>query len=277
MAMSTFLRAAALNHTFRTATLDKPDFLYAGLLLTDPTPANSGTEVSTSGTGYARQPIAVEDASWSAPDDAAGYMATHNLIAIDWDPPSALWGTPAHWGLFDQVSGGNLWFYGAIQGTLREIDVTADPVSFAPESLNVSMGQAASDYLETAFLNHCLRTNTFTKPATIYAALHNVDPTDVGNIGEFTGTAYARVPISVANAAWAAPIAQGDAQMISNAGVLQFPTPGSDWGTYNYMSFNDAASGGNELLSAPMEIARIVSAFDNPPTWLPGAIKIFWS
>jgi hypothetical protein len=275
--MSTYLRRAVLNHTFRTDTLAKPDFLYASLLTTDPTAGDVGTEISTVDTGYARQPIAIEDASFAAPDDTGGYMSTYNLLPVEWDAPSGLWGTPSHWGLYDQVSAGNLWFYGSIQGTLRLVDLDTDPVSFAVGSLNISMGQAASDYLETAILNHCLRTATFSKPANLYAALHDLDPTDVGNIGELTGTGYARVPIAVANLSWSAPVTVGDSEMIANALVVQFPTPGADWGTYNYMSFNDAASLGNELLSAPMEVARAVAAFDNPPTWLPGNIQIYWS
>lgn len=277
MPMSTALRRAGLNHTFRTDTLDKLEFVYASLFLNDPTAAGTGSEVDTVDTGYARQPIAVADPSWSAPADAAGYMAVHNLIPVEFDAPSGLWGTPTHWGLHNQVSGGDLWYYGQIDGTLRLIDLDTDPVSFAASSLNVSFGQAASNYLETKWLNHTLRTDAFVKLANIYLALHNVDPTDVGNIGEFTGAAYSRVPAAVANAAWSAPTTDGDSEMISNLGVLQFPTPGANWGTYNYMSGNDAASAGNELFSEIMEVARVVNAFDNPPTWLPGNLKIFWS
>lgn len=277
MALSTFLRQAALNHVFRTDELDKPDFLYAALYTSDPTPANSGTEVESVDTGYARQAIAVEDASWSAPADAAGYMATHNLIAIEWDDPTDDWGTPSHWGLLDAVTDGELWFHGPILGTLRSVSDGDDPVSLAAESVTISLGQAASDYLETAFLNHCLRTATLTKPANIYASLHAEDPTDAGGVGEFTGTGYARVAIAVADASWTAPAAFGDAQKITNLGLIQFPSPGSEWGTYAYMGFSDAASAGNLLVKAPMVIPRLVGASDNPPTWLSGNISVQWS
>jgi hypothetical protein len=277
MPMTTYLRRAGLNHLFRTATLAKATFVYAGLFLNDPTAAGSGTEVSTIGTGYAREPIAVADASWSAPADLGGPKAVHNLLPVEYDAPAGLWGTPSHWGLFDQVSGGNLWYYGEIMGGLRLVDVGTDPVSFAVSALNVTLGQAASDYLETKWLNHTLRTDTLTKLANIYLALHSVDPTDVGNIGELTGAAYARVPVAVANASWSAPVTVGDSEMISNLGVLQFPTPGANWGTYNYMSGNDAATLGNALFAEANEVGRIVNAFDNPPTWLPGNLQIFMS
>lgn len=277
MAMSTYLRRAALNHLFRTAALTKPTFLYAALLTTDPTPGDVGTEVSTSGTGYARQPIAVEDASWSAPADAAEYKEVHNLLSVTFDPPADLWGTPAYWGLYDQVTGGNLWYFGSIQGTLRLVDVTSDPVSFAPQALSISMGQASSDYLETAWLNYTLRSATLAKPANVYAALHSADPTDLGGVGEFTGTAYSRVPIAVADASWSDPVTLGDSEIIYNSGVIQFPVPGADWGTYYYSSLNDAASGGNMLIVAANEVGRIVNAFDNPPTWLPGEFQLSWS
>lgn len=274
MPASKVMRRAGLNHTFRTDTLAKPDFVYVGLFLNDPTADGTGTEVSTVSTGYAREPIQVIDDSWSAPSNAAGYMSVHNLLPVEYDAPSGLWGTPSHWGIFNQVSGGDLWYYGEIDGTLRLIDVGTDPVSFAPTALDVAVGQAASDYLETKWLNHTLRSDTFVKLVTLYLALHNTDPTDVGNIGEFTGAAYNRVPVAVANASWSAPATFGDSEIISNLGVLQFPTPGDDWGTYNYMSGNDATTLGNEIISEAMEVARVVNAFDNPPTWLPGNLQI---
>lgn len=277
MALSNWLRAAALNHVFRTDELVKPDFLYWALYTTDPTADDIGTEVDGSGTGYDRQPIAVDNASWSAPADAAGYMATHNLIEIAWDDPTADWSTPSHWGLRDAVTAGNLWFYGPILGTLRAITGGDDPVSLQPESVTISLGQAVSDYLETAFLNHCLRTDTLAKPANIYASLHTEDPTDAGGVGEFTGTGYARAAIAVADASWTAPATFGDAQRITNLGLIQFPSPGSEWGSYPYMGFSDAASAGHLLVKAQNLISRLVGASDNPPTWLAGNIQILWS
>lgn len=277
MACSTFLRAAALNHLFRTDELVKVPYLYWGLFTEDPTPDATGAEVVAVDTGYARQPIAVEDASWSAPIDAAGYMATHNVLPATFGDPTDSWGTPSHWGLFDAVTAGNLWFYGPILGTLSAIGAADDPISLAAESVTITAGQAASDYLETAFLNHCLRTATLTKPANVYASLHPEDPGDDGSGDEFTGTNYARVPIAVANASWTAPSAYGDAQRITNLGLIQFPSPGSEWGSYAYTGFWDAASGGNLLVKAPMEVVRLVAMAHNPPTWLTGSLPVLWS
>lgn len=277
MAMSTYLRRAFLNHLLRTATLAKKDFLYCSLHTADPTPDGSGTEVSTSGTGYARQPIAVLDASWSAPADASGYMASHNLNPVTFDAPTGNQGTPSHWGLFDQVTGGNLWYYGPIDGTLRLIDVGTSPVSFAAQSLNIKIGQIASDYLETAWLNHTLRTATFSKPANVYAGWHDVSPTDAGGVGEFTGTGYARVAIAVADASWSAPATEGDAEKVTNAGLITWPSPGADWGTYNYVSLSDAASAGNLLVYMETEHPELVINGDSPPVILPGAWRIYAS
>lgn len=277
MALSTYLRQNVLNHFFRTPELDKLGFLYAALYTSDPTPANTGTEVDTVDTGYARQVITVADASWSAPADAAGYMSSHNLVPITWAAATDDLGTPSHWGLLDAVTGGNLWVYGPIQGTLRSITTGDDPISFEPEALEISVGQAASDYVEAGLLNHMLRTATLAKPANIYASLHTEDPTDAGGVGEFTGTNYARVPIAVADASWTAPAAFGDSQSIVNLVTIEFPTPGSEWGVYAYSGLSDAASGGNLLYKAPNDSPQLVGASDRAPTWLSGAMRATWS
>ena len=45
---------------------------------------------------------------------------------------------------------------------------------------------AASDYLESAIVNHIFRTDSFAKPATVYIALFTAAPSDSGGGTEVT-------------------------------------------------------------------------------------------
>lgn len=248
--------------------------LYVGLLLTDPTDADSGTEVSTTDTAYSRIVVPVSDDSWSAPEAAAGYMRSTNLIEVEWAAPTDAWGTPAHWGLWDAGTDGNLWVHAPIGGTLRPVSIGDDPVSFAPGALIVSAGEALSDFAEALMLNHMLRDAEFAKPANLYAALHATNPNDIGASGEFDGTGYGRVAIAVADSSWTAPFESGSATRIENLNTITFPSPLGNWGAYAYAAFWDAISGGNMLYSMPFDIVRTVNAGDHAPVYPPGTLSM---
>lgn len=74
-----------------------PTNVRLALYTSDPTDADSGTEVS--GGSYARQPVAF---------DAAASGATQNTAEIVFPVATANWGTITHIGLRDATSGGNL-------------------------------------------------------------------------------------------------------------------------------------------------------------------------
>lgn len=270
------LEIRCINHLLRTDVLDKEPTLYVALHDGDPTDAALDTEISTVGTGYARQPITVENASWTAPADMAGFMGCSNLVDIEWDEPTGDWGVPDHWSLWTAVSGGEMWIHGSIQGTLRAVGSTDEPVSFAPGALTVTLGLDASDYLETAFLNHILRTPEFVKLSNVYFGLYEVDPTEAGGVGEFTGTGYARVAVAVADASWTAPALAGDDHRTENAGSILWPAPLAAWGTYGFVGASDAASAGNLLFRTNILDPRAVNQSDQPPIFLPGQLKLQW-
>lgn len=216
------------------------------------------------------------NASWTDPVDIVGAMGVSNLLDIEFPDPSGDWGTPSHWSLWTAVSGGEMWIHGAINGTLRPVNAGDDAVSFAPGALTVTLGLDASDYLEAGILNHILRTATFTKLSNVYFGLHELEPTDAGGIGEFTGTGYARVAVAVANASWTAPATAGSDKRIENVESIQFPAPLAAWGTYGFVSISDAASAGNLLIATGMTNSRTVNDSDQPPIFLPGNMKIQW-
>lgn len=134
-----------------------------------------------------------------------------------------------------------------------------------------------SDYLETAVLNHIFRTSTFTKPGSVYVALNSADPTDAATSNEITGTGYARVAVSVADASWTAPADSGSDKAISNAAAITFGTPSGNWNSGNaitHFSIWDAATSGNMLYSGALGTSRVVLNGDNPPSFAIGALII---
>ena len=106
-----------------------------------------------------------------------------------------------------------------------------------------------SDYLKAVILNHVLRATVYTSPATVYAALFTVAPTDAGGGTEVTGGSYTREAITFA--------APAGGQVSDSADVL-FPIATADWGTIVAFAVFDMPTGGNMLywaaLAAPREI-----------------------
>lgn len=115
-----FFRGQALGINGASAGAGSgPTTLYIGLFTTAPTDSTAGTEVSTSGTGYARVGISSSLSNWAG-TQAAGSTTpssgtggtTSNNIAIQFGSPTANWGTVTAFGIFDAQTGGNLLIYG---------------------------------------------------------------------------------------------------------------------------------------------------------------------
>lgn len=101
-AASNYTENLALNWLLTDGAATRPTAWYLGLFTTDPTDAGSGTEVS--GSGYTRKSIA-----FSVTDDTA-----ENSSTVTFDAATGNWGTITHVGIFDNSSGGNLLFHGAV-------------------------------------------------------------------------------------------------------------------------------------------------------------------
>src|SRR6056297_2217560 len=102
---------AALSNTYETSVLTwlltgdavtRPSSFYIGLFTTDPTDADSGTEVS--GGAYVRQP-----ASFTVSGDAATTTA-----AAEWPVATADWGTITHVAVYDAATGGSIIAHAAL-------------------------------------------------------------------------------------------------------------------------------------------------------------------
>lgn len=93
--ISNYLENVIINHFLRNTATSSPSAVYLALYTTDPTDADTGTEVS--GGSYARQAI-----TFSAPSNGS----TSNSSTITFPTATGNWGTITHMGIRDASSGG---------------------------------------------------------------------------------------------------------------------------------------------------------------------------
>jgi hypothetical protein len=103
--MSNYLENAVINAVLRNTSYTSPATVYVALYTSDPTDANTGTEVS--GGSYARQAI-----TFGAPSNGV----TTNSASVTFPTATASWGTVSYIGLRDASTSGNLLFHTALDG-----------------------------------------------------------------------------------------------------------------------------------------------------------------
>lgn len=124
--MSNFLENALVNATLRNTAYTSPSAVYLALYTSDPTDADSGTEVS--GTAYARQSI-----TFSAPSNGV----TTNSAAIEFPQAGGSWGTVTHVGIRDALTTGNLLYHTPLDAS--KTIATGDVFRVASGSLSVTL------------------------------------------------------------------------------------------------------------------------------------------
>ena len=124
--MSNYLENALINVTLRATSYTAPTTVYVGLYTSDPTDANTGTEVS--GGSYARK-----SATFGAPSNGVSTTSAD----ITFDQATASWGTIAYIGILDALTSGNLLYHTALD-TSKAID-TGDIFKIASASLTVTL------------------------------------------------------------------------------------------------------------------------------------------
>ena len=127
MSLSNTFETHTLNYLFTTTSVTRPTAWYIALFTSNPAEDASGTEVSTSGTAYARQ---------SATFTVSGNEAT-NSAAIEFPTATASYGTVTHIGVYDASTGGNLIAYAALT-TSKAID-TGDVLRLPANELDITM------------------------------------------------------------------------------------------------------------------------------------------
>ena len=111
--MSNYLKDKLINHTFRNIPYSQPTNVYVALYSSDPTSADTGTELS--GSGYARI-----SATFSAP--AAGSGTIQNDTDITFDTATADWSVITHVGIRDALTNGNLLSSAALSSSVTVLN-----------------------------------------------------------------------------------------------------------------------------------------------------------
>jgi hypothetical protein len=107
--LSNYGEQKLLDHVYNEVALPVPTTIYVALYTSDPTDADTGTEVS--GGSYAR--VLVNQSGGGSPEwnlavvDGIGYKVD-NQDDITFPTATAAWGTVTHVGLRDASTGGNL-------------------------------------------------------------------------------------------------------------------------------------------------------------------------
>lgn len=127
MSFSNTYETHVLNYVFTTTSVTRPTAWYLALFTSNPAEDASGTEVSASGTAYARQ---------SATFTVSGNTAS-NSGAIEFPTATASYGTVTHVGVYTASSGGDLIAYAALS-TSKAID-TGDVFRVPVGDLDVTL------------------------------------------------------------------------------------------------------------------------------------------
>ena len=127
MSFSNTFETHVLNYVFTATSVTRPTSWYLALFTSNPAEDASGTEVSTSGTAYARQ---------SASFTVSGNTAS-NSAAIEFPTATASYGTVSHVGVFTASSGGDLIAYAALS-TSKAID-TGDVFRVPSGDLDITL------------------------------------------------------------------------------------------------------------------------------------------
>lgn len=127
MSFSNYLETELLDHVFANNAYTAPSTLYLALHTATPGEDGSGTEVSTSGTAYARQTVAFT---------VSGNTATTSG-AVEYPTATANFGTVTHVGIWDASTAGNLIAYAALTSS-KSID-TGDVFRVPAGDLDITL------------------------------------------------------------------------------------------------------------------------------------------
>lgn len=124
--MSNYLENALINATLRATTYTAPATVYVSLWTSDPTDADTGTEVS--GGSYARTAVTM-----GAPSNGV----TTNSADVVFPTATGSWGTVGWVGINDALSGGNLLYHTALD--VSKTVVSGDIFKIVAGNLSVTL------------------------------------------------------------------------------------------------------------------------------------------
>lgn len=124
---SDYLETKVLNHVFGGTSYTAPTTLYVALYTAAPSDSGGGTEVTTSGTAYARQSMAFTTSGGT----------TSNTSAVEYATATADYGTVVAMGIFDASTSGNLLAYGTL--TTSKSVSSGDVFRFNASAVDVTL------------------------------------------------------------------------------------------------------------------------------------------
>ena len=124
--MSNYLENALINATLRNTSYTSVATIYVALYTSDPTDADTGTEVT--GGSYARTSV-----TFAAPSNGA----SASNADCTFPTCTSTWGTVSHIGIFDASTSGNLLYHTPLD-TSKTIE-TGDIFKIASGSLTVTL------------------------------------------------------------------------------------------------------------------------------------------
>lgn len=124
--MSNYLEDALINATLRATNFTAPTTVYVGLYTSDPTDANTGTEVS--GGSYARTAV-----TFGAPSNGV----STNSAAVEFPQATASWGTVGWIGILDAATSGNLLYHTPLD--ISKVISSGDIFKISIGSLSVTL------------------------------------------------------------------------------------------------------------------------------------------
>lgn len=123
---SNYLENALINATVRATSYTSPATVYLGLFTSDPTDANTGTEIT--GGSYARQSI-----TFASPSNGV----TSNSADITFPTATADWGTVGWIGIYDALTSGNLLYHAPL--TVTKTISNGDTFKIATGNLTLTL------------------------------------------------------------------------------------------------------------------------------------------
>lgn len=127
MSFSNYLETELLDHVFTNSAYTAPSTLYLSLHTANPDEDGSGTEVSATGTAYARQTVTFT---------VSGNTATTSA-AVEFPTATATFGTVSHVAVWDASTAGNMLAYAALT-TSKTIE-TGDVLRVPAGDLDITL------------------------------------------------------------------------------------------------------------------------------------------
>lgn len=128
MSFSNYLEDKVLNHVFGGTSYTAPSTLHVALFNVAPgEDGTGGTEVTASGTAYARQTGAFSVTTGTA----------SNSGAIEYPTATATYGSVVAMGIYDASTGGNLLAYGTL--TTAKTVSTGDVIRFNASAIDITL------------------------------------------------------------------------------------------------------------------------------------------